>query len=68
MGQEGSVTKGDRDASPADRISSLQEQHAKLELELADENSRPMPNAATVKGIKHQKLAIKDEITKLGGL
>ncbi len=67
MGNESSVTEGGEEVSLEEHISTLQEKHAKLEQALAEENSRPMPNAVAVKEIKHQKLAIKDEITKLGG-
>ena len=48
-----------------ENIDSLKDKHAKLEQALDEENSRPMPNAVTLKEIKYQKLAIKDEITKL---
>ena len=54
------------DMSLEKRINSLQEKHAELELALEEENRRPLPNTATVKEIKHRKLAIKDEIMKLG--
>ena len=67
MGNEGSVAKEAEEMSLEERISSLQEEHAKLELALAEENGRPMPNDELLKEIKHQKLAIKDELTKLGG-
>jgi uncharacterized protein YdcH (DUF465 family) len=54
MGNESSVTEGGEEVSLEEHISTLQEKHAKLEQALAEEN-------------RHQKLAIKDEITKLGG-
>lgn len=66
MENGGSVNKEGDDMSLEERINTLQEKHAELELALEEENRRPLPDAATVKEIKHRKLAIKDEITKLG--
>lgn len=65
MGNVGSVTGGGNGLSLEEQISSLHEQHTQLEQALRVENSRPMPDAEAVKEIKHQKLAIKDEISKL---
>ena len=67
MGNVGSVIDSGNDLSLEEQISSLHEQHTQLEHALDEENSRPMPDAEVVKEIKHQKLAIKDEISKLGG-
>lgn len=67
MGGEGSVTNVSDDMLLQDSINSLKSRHSQLEQALKEENSRPMPNVATVKEIKYQKLAIKDEITKLEG-
>lgn len=43
-------------------ISALQLKHAGLERQLADEQSRPMPDLATIQLLKKQKLKIKEEI------
>ena len=51
--------------SVTDHIHTLQKKHAKLETELEDENSRPMPDSEATAGLKRQKLAIKDEIARL---
>jgi hypothetical protein len=45
----------------------LNEQHTELEQTLNKEIGRPMPDAEVVKKIKYQKLAIKDELSKLDG-
>ena len=67
MGNVESVIDGGDDLSLEEQINSLHEQHTQLEQALREENSRPMPDAVAVKEIKHQKLAIKDEISKLSG-
>ena len=67
MGSLGSVTNSGNELSLEEQISSLHEKHTQLEHALEEENSRPMPDAVAVKEIKHKKLAIKDEISKLGG-
>ena len=48
-----------------DRIDSLRSRHATLESKLEDEERRPSPDDGTVHDLKRQKLAIKDEITRL---
>jgi hypothetical protein len=67
MGNVGSVANSGNELSLDEQVSSLHEKHTQLEHALDEENSRPMPDAEAVKEIKHQKLAIKDEISKLGG-
>ena len=65
MSDESFVTNADEEVSRKERINSLHEKHSRLEQALNEENDRPMPDAGIVKEIKHQKLAIKDEILKL---
>ena len=67
MGNVESVNDSGNGLSLAKQISTLNEQHTELEQALNKEIGRPMPDAEAVKKIKHQKLAIKDEISKLGG-
>ncbi|MCR6631600.1 MAG: YdcH family protein [Magnetospirillum sp.] len=49
-----------------DRIESLKAKHAALESAIAAENRRPYPNEPQIAVLKRQKLAIKDELAKLG--
>jgi hypothetical protein len=44
------------------RLASLKERHAALELRIAEENQRPMPDSETLKRLKVEKLHIKEEI------
>jgi hypothetical protein len=67
MGNVESVIDSGSDLSLEEQISILHEKHTQLEQALREENRRPMSDAETVKEIKHQKLAVKDETSKLGG-
>lgn len=49
-----------------DRIESLKAKHAALETAIAAENRRPYPNEPQIAVLKRQKLAIKDELSRLG--
>jgi hypothetical protein len=50
-----------------DRVSSLIAKHAKLEIEIQEENQRPLPDAAHLSQLKREKLKIKDQIARIGG-
>lgn len=47
------------------RISSLQQEHHRLEESLAQEEARPMPDSLAIASLKRRKLAIKDELASL---
>jgi hypothetical protein len=47
------------------RLDSLKERHAALELRIADEDQRPMPDSETLKRLKIEKLHVKEEIERL---
>lgn len=47
------------------RIDSLKEKHAFLEVALETETSRPSPDEAELLELKKQKLAIKDELASI---
>jgi hypothetical protein len=47
------------------RLESLKERHAALELRIADEDQRPMPDSETLKRLKIEKLHVKEEIERL---
>jgi hypothetical protein len=47
------------------RLDSLKERHAALELRIADEDQRPMPDSETLKRLKVEKLRVKEEIERL---
>lgn len=49
-----------------DRIESLKAKHAALETAIASETRRPYPNEPQIALLKRQKLAIKDELARLG--
>ncbi|MEC9183380.1 MAG: DUF465 domain-containing protein, partial [Pseudomonadota bacterium] len=51
--------------SVTEHIAALQKKHAKLETELGDQNSRPIPDTEAIADLKRQKLAIMDELAKL---
>jgi hypothetical protein len=51
--------------SHSEIVASLKAQHAELERELNEENSRPMPDAAHVAELKREKLRLKDEMSRL---
>ena len=65
MNKDGVTEKDLSNMSIQERVSSLQEKHASLELDLMDENRRPMPDIVTIKTIKREKLNIKDEIERI---
>lgn len=44
-------------------IHALQAKHADLEAQLRQEMVRPMPDTATIQGLKKQKLRLKEEIS-----
>lgn len=46
-------------------ITTLQTRHADLEKRLHQEQTRPMPDDAVIRTLKHEKLALKDEIQRL---
>ncbi len=52
--------------STDNRIVSLQEKHAQLQLKLKNEETRPMPDEVAVHQLKREKLAIKDELASMG--
>lgn len=43
-------------------VSALQLKHAGLERQLADEQSRPLPDIVTIQMLKKRKLRIKEEL------
>ena len=48
-----------------DRVKTLEEKHQDLERILAEEENRPLPDNIAIHDLKRQKLAIKDEISRL---
>lgn len=48
-----------------DRIESLKAKHAALETAIESESRRPYPNEPHIAVLKRQKLAIKDELTRI---
>ena len=51
--------------SVEDRIHTLQNRHAELEKKLESENSRPLPDEEVIRNLKHEKLSLKDEISRM---
>lgn len=51
--------------TPNEHIDALRQKHAELEASIQKEESRPMPDDDVIKGLKRQKLAIKDRIAGL---
>lgn len=49
-----------------DRIESLKAKHAALESAIEAETRRPCPNDPQITLLKRQKLAIKDELARIG--
>jgi hypothetical protein len=43
-------------------VSALQLKHAGLERQIADEQSRPLPDLAIIQSLKKRKLRIKEEL------
>lgn len=48
-----------------DRINTLRNRHANLEVKLDSETARPLPNDDALRSLKHEKLVIKDEIERM---
>jgi hypothetical protein len=48
----------------ASHASALQAKHARVEAQLRDEQSRPMPDEVRIHDLKRKKLALKDELTE----
>ncbi len=46
-------------------VSALQLKHAGLERQLADEQSRPLPDLVTIQLLKKRKLRIKEELAHI---
>ncbi|MAC10921.1 MULTISPECIES: YdcH family protein [Novosphingopyxis] len=44
-------------------LSALENKHAKLESQIANEANRPSPDPVRIHALKKQKLALKDEIS-----
>ena len=51
------------DLMETSHVNSLQLKHAGLERQIAQEMSRPMPDAGLVRELKKRKLRIKEEIS-----
>ena len=49
-----------------EQIEALKSKHQALESAIAEENSRPYPDNATIANLKKKKLRIKDEIAEIG--
>ncbi|WP_159998997.1 YdcH family protein [Roseomonas sp. 18066] len=47
------------------RLRSLQERHATLERQIADEGNRPQPDALSLGRLKRAKLRLKEEMLRL---
>jgi hypothetical protein len=47
------------------RLRTLEERHALLETRIADEDSRPRPNADELLRLKREKLRLKEEMERL---
>jgi hypothetical protein len=47
------------------RLDALKERHAALELRIADEDQRPMPDSETLKRLKIEKLHVKEQMERL---
>ena len=45
-------------------IVSLQAKHTELDSQLATEQARPQPDGDAIRSLKHEKLALKDEIQR----
>jgi len=52
-------------ATQQPRLNSLQDRHASLDRQLAQEGQRPAPDAATLAKLKVAKLRLKEEIERL---
>ena len=49
----------------AARLRSLEDRHATLERQVAEEDARPHPDETELTRLKREKLRLKDEIEKL---
>jgi hypothetical protein len=49
------------------RLRALEERHAALEARIADEDSRPRPDAEQLSRLKREKLRLKEEMERLRG-
>ncbi len=47
------------------RLRALEDRHATLEREIAQEDARPRPDEATLARLKREKLKLKEEIERL---
>jgi hypothetical protein len=47
------------------RLNSLQDRHASLDRQLAQEGNRPAPNASAIVRLKRAKLRLKEEMERL---
>ena len=47
------------------RITSLKTRHAALDRQLETENARPLPDEDMIRTLKHEKLSLKDEISRM---
>ncbi|HET7881847.1 MAG TPA: DUF465 domain-containing protein [Acetobacteraceae bacterium] len=47
------------------RLDALKERHAALELRIADEDQRPLPDGETLNRLKIEKLHVKEEMERL---
>jgi hypothetical protein len=47
------------------RLDALNSRHTELETLLEHETARPMPDSSLIATLKRQKLAIKDEMTRM---
>lgn len=47
------------------RLSSLKERHANLEMQIAEEDQRPRPDAEILGRLKREKLHVKEEMERL---
>jgi hypothetical protein len=47
------------------RLNSLQDRHANLDRQLAQEGQRPAPDAGTIARLKRAKLRLKEEMERL---
>lgn len=50
------------------RIDALRNRHAKLDAQIRDEQTRPLPNMARLRGLKGRKLVLKDEMAYYDGV
>jgi hypothetical protein len=49
------------------RLRALEERHAMLEVRIAEEDNRPLPDAEQLRRMKREKLRLKDEMERLRG-